>query len=114
MKIKDIIVLLESKNKPWTANQYERKWNPSAGKKGLWEYKHRAKLGLYSTDTDKVVHHKNGNIHDNRKSNLEIVSRATHAALGKPALKHEKCRYCNKPHFAHGLCRSHYYKKFKK
>lgn len=114
MKIQEILNLLEEKKDWHKANEYSRVWNPKAGKKGLWEYKHRAKLGLYSTDTDKVVHHKNGNIHDNRKSNLEVVSRAKHAALGKPALKHEKCKYCKEKHFAHGLCRHHYFKKYKK
>jgi hypothetical protein len=113
MKIKNVFEIIneERKRKPWTANQYKRRWNKEIG---LWTYEHREKMGLTNKDIDKVVHHKNGDIHDNRKSNLEVVDRKTHAAIGKPALKHEKCRYCDKPHFARGLCRSHYYKKFKK
>lgn len=112
MKIEKILSLLE--HKPWTANQYARKWNPSAGKHGLWSYEHRDKLGLTNKDSEYVVHHKDGDIHNNKKSNLEAISRAEHARVGKPALKHEKCRICGEPHFAKGLCRHHYYKKYKK
>lgn len=111
MKIKLFLeeILEEGKKKPWTANQYKRRWNAQTN---LWSYSHREKLGLTPADKDKVVHHKNGDIHDNRKSNLEVLTRGEHAAVGKPALKHEKCRYCDNKHFAKGLCRHHYFKKF--
>jgi hypothetical protein len=110
MKINEVLELLEKDENGWhTGDEYKRRWN---SKTGLWEYAHRKKLGLGPGSKDKVVHHKNGNIHDNRPSNLEVVSRAKHAAVGKPALKHEKCRYCDKPHFGKGLCRTHYFKKY--
>jgi hypothetical protein len=109
MKIKEVLSLLENKKDWHTADQYSRKWN---SKTGLWEYAHRKKLGLGPGSKDKVVHHKNGNIKDNRPSNLEVVSRAKHAALGKPALKHTKCKKCGKSHFGLGLCRTCYARKY--
>lgn len=104
MKIKELLI-----KENWTANQYNRSWNTETN---LWQYEHRAKLGLGPNDRDKVVHHKDGNIHNNRKSNLEILDRGSHARTGRPALKHEKCTKCGKKHFAKGFCRQCYYKKF--
>lgn len=112
MKIKEILdYLTEKKGKPWKANQYPRHWNKETN---LWSYSHREKLGLGPNDRDKVVHHKDGDINNFHKRNLQILTRGEHAAIGKPALKHEKCRYCGEKHFAKGLCRKHYYKKFRK
>jgi hypothetical protein len=88
------------------ANEYDRHWNR---KFGLWEYSHRTKLGLTPRNRKWVVHHKDGNIHNNSKWNLEKLTRAEHARVGKPALKHEKCKICGAKHFGKGYCAHHYW-----
>lgn len=88
------------------ANLYDRHWSVETG---LWSYAHREKLGLGPNDRDYVVHHKDGNINNNRKSNLQKLTRAEHAAIGKPALKHEKCKICGAKHFGKGYCAKHYW-----
>lgn len=88
-----------------SANLYPRKWD---NKKRLWVYKHRELLGLSDKDRDLVVHHKDDDETNFDPDNLVAVTRAEHARLGKPALKHEKCKICGAPHFAKGLCQKHY------
>lgn len=111
MKIKNILEDILSENHK--ASDYKRWWNKETG---LWEYEHRNKLGLTSADTEKVVHHKDGNIHNNKKSNLQILDRGSHAAIGKPALKWDHCKIknCKEKHFSKGYCRKHYWEKFNK
>lgn len=91
------------------ANLYRRRWNSKFGKKGLWSYEHREKLGLTPDDRDYIVHHKDGNHENNHKRNLVALTRAEHAAQEKPALKHEKCKICGNKHFGRGYCAKHYY-----
>ena len=47
-------------------------------------------MGLSPSDP-RVVHHKNGNKHDNRKSNLQVVSRAEHCKIDPNALQYTDC-----------------------
>lgn len=115
MKINEILLIIqENADHPdWhTADQYVRKWD---SKKNRWVYKHREKLGV-SNNPNLVVHHKDGNIHNNAAANLEAVTRAQHAAIGKPALKWEHCtvKNCKEKNFSKGFCRKHYWEKFNK
>ena len=87
------------------ANLYPRHWDKD---KRLWIYKHREELGLTDKDKDLVVHHKDDDHTNFNPDNLVAVTRAEHARLGKPALKHEKCKICGEPHFAKGYCQKHY------
>lgn len=89
------------------ANLYPRRWD---NEKRLWVYTHREKLGLSEKDRDLVVHHKDDDETNFDPENLEAISRAEHARIGKPALKHEKCKIsgCEQKHFAKGYCQKHY------
>ena len=88
-----------------SANLYPRHWDNS---KRLWVYDHREKLGLSEKNRDLVVHHKDDDETNFNPDNLVAITRAEHARIGKPALKHEKCRICGAKHFAKGLCQKHY------
>ena len=88
------------------ANEYSRHWDKE---RNLWVYDHRMKLGLSDKDRDYIVHHKDGNHHNNSKRNLLRLTRAEHARVEKPALKHDKCKVCGGKHFGRGYCAKHYY-----
>lgn len=115
MKIYEFLEYITEKGDPekWhKANDYDREWD---SKNNRWSYKHRKKLGVENR-SDLVVHHKDGNIHNNCAANLEAISRAEHAAVGKPALKWDHCKIknCKEKHFSKGYCRKHYWEKFNK
>lgn len=94
------------------ANWYARHWSAETG---LWSYEHREKLGLKARD-GYVVHHKDGNHHNNHKRNLVKLTRAEHARIEKPALKHDHCKIkgCKNKHFGRGYCAQHYWLKITK
>lgn len=79
---------------------------------GYWAYEHREAVGAKYNDGT-VVHHKDHDKHDNKKSNLVKISRSEHAIIDPNARKHEKCRICGEPHFSQGLCQKHYMQKFR-
>jgi hypothetical protein len=113
MKIKEILNYLQEDSSNWhKANDYIRFWSKEKNK---WIYKHREKLGVID-NPNLVVHHKDGNIHNNCAKNLEAISRAEHAKIGKPALKWKHCiiKNCKEKHFSKGYCRKHYWEKFNK
>lgn len=94
-----------------SANLYKRNWNQE---KRLWVYAHREALGLSEKDRHLVVHHKDDDETNFDPSNLVALTRAEHAKIGRPALKHEKCKICGKPHFARALCLMHYMREYRK
>lgn len=48
--------------------------DPKTGKE-IWKYKHRIEAGA---KPGQVVHHKNGNPHDNSRDNLQVTTKAGH------------------------------------
>jgi hypothetical protein len=113
MKIKEILKTLQEDSSKWhKANDYKRVWDKEHNR---WSYAHRKKLGI-ENNPNLIGHHKDGNIKNNYAKNLEAVTRAEHAAIGKPALKWEHCKIknCKEKHFSKGYCRKHYWAKFKK
>lgn len=90
------------------ANEYDRYWD---NKKNLWLYLHRKKLNL-DEKNEEVVHHKDGNHKNNSKENLQILSRAEHCSIEKPAKKYNGCceEGCNNEHFSHGFCIKHFFR----
>ena len=97
-------------------DDYNREWiKGENGKKGHWQPKHREVMGL-TPDDPRVVHHKNHDKHDNRKSNLEVVSRAEHCKIDPNALTYTDCKVpgCKNPHYSHHLCKKHYMRAFRK
>lgn len=93
------------------ANLYKRHWD---NEKRLWIYDHREVLGLTDKDRDLIVHHKDDDETNFSKSNLVALTRAEHARVGKPALKHETCKNCGAPHFAKHLCQRCYKRLWRK
>lgn len=93
------------------ANLYPRHWD---NEKRLWVYDHREKLGLTEKDKNLIVHHKDDDEKNHSIDNLVALTRAEHARIGKPALKHEKCRICGAKHFAKHLCQKHYKRLWRK
>lgn len=95
--------------------EYAKNHKPKSGK---WIYNHREVMGLTSDDKDVVVHHKNHDKHDYRKSNLQIVTRAEHCRIDPNSLKHagEKCKEkgCGNDYYARGYCYKHYIAHFRK
>lgn len=95
-------------------DDYNREWvSGKNGEKGHWQPKHRSVMGLGPNDP-RVVHHKNHDKHDNRKSNLEVVSRSEHCKIDPNARKIYKCKICGKPHYSRGYCKMHYMRVFRK
>lgn len=87
--------------------RYKRAFNKLKKK---YEYLHRAKTGADGYNT--VVHHKDGDKHNNNKNNLKIMSRSEHTGIENTKLKtqYTTCtiKGCKRPHHAKGLCKSHY------
>lgn len=85
-------------------------------KSGIWIYKHREALGLDYHNKDVIVHHKDHNKHNYKKSNLKILSRAEHVREDPNARKCWKCSKegCGNEHYAHGLCYKHYMQMYRK
>ena len=107
----DLLLYMEDKIlSEKAANLYKRHWDKDLN---LWVYDHRDKLGL-SPNNQEIVHHKNGNHKDNSEENLEPLSRADHARVERPALKHETCKICGEKHYAEHLCQKHYMRKYRK
>lgn len=108
MKLKELLL---EKN----ANLYPRIWDTTLGKRGLWKYKHREilekKLGR-KLRSDEIIHHKDDDENNFSLNNLQVVSRAEHARIGKPAKKYDGCKIpnCKRKHHAKGFCHLHYMK----
>lgn len=87
-------------------------------KSGIWVYKHREAMGLDYHNKDVIVHHKDHDKHNYKKSNLKILSRAEHVREDPNALKHagEKCKEpgCGNSYYARGYCYKHYIAHFRK
>lgn len=72
--------------------------------------------------SDEVVHHRNGDIHDNRPENLQVMTWAEHNRVHKQGIRHVEwssyspaCRECgrsDRPHQAHGLCRTCHHRQY--
>lgn len=107
------------------ASEYLRHWEEfpkdekhysKTGKRkyGKWVYDHKENAGIGESD-NMVVHHKNGDKHDNRKSNLQICSRAEHCKIDPNARKFTDCMIsgCENKHYSHHLCLKHYMQKYR-
>lgn len=118
-------VIIESKTV--SPLDYDRKWieypknekhySKKTGNRlyGYWQYKH-----ISNANNGKrlprgyVVHHKDGDKHNNKKSNLQIVTRSEHCKIDPNARKCYKCKICGGEHYSHHLCKKHYMQKFRK
>ena len=87
-------------------------------KSGIWVYRHREAMGLDYHNKDVIVHHKDHDKHNFKKSNLEILSRAEHVREDPNALKHKdeicKEKGCGNSYYARGYCYKHYISHFRK
>lgn len=85
-------------------------------KSGIWIYRHREAMGLDYHNKDVIVHHKDHDKHNYKKSNLKILSRADHVREDPNARKHWKCSVpgCGNEHYARGYCLKHYIAHFRK
>lgn len=87
------------------------------GKKvyGYWSYKHREEAGAKFNDGF-VVHHKDNDKHDNKKKNLQKVTRAEHCQIDPNAAKPHKgevCKDCGGKYYGRGYCYKCYMKHFR-
>lgn len=87
---------------------YVYKWNPYRGKH---TYEHRdvmEKLLGRELKTDEIIHHINGDKHDNRPENLRVEKRGRHTSNHLKGRPRGYCVFCGKPQHAKQLCKKHY------
>jgi hypothetical protein len=111
MTLEEILIDLTEDTSP-----YKRHWDKDyvspTGRKGIWIYDHREKLGLKPNDGF-IGHHKDRNKENNNKKNLQKVDRRSHAIIDPNAKKYQdddKCdvKGCSKKPVAKGKCWAHY------